>query len=65
MNHSLDIEYIASIAADISIPPSTLVDLLAELESTAYSSTINPSTTETLSNFYSVYIFSLFLCDDL
>lgn len=65
MAPSLSLEYLSAIATDASIPPAALVDLLADLESTAYSHPINAATTEILSNFYSAYIFSLFLCDDL
>lgn len=41
------------------------MEILADLESTACLTQLNSSTSDLLSNFYSIYMIALFLCDDL
>ncbi|KAK6499060.1 hypothetical protein TWF481_011629 [Arthrobotrys musiformis] len=50
---------------DLVSTPSTLLPQLQSLEPRATITTIDPSTTETLSTYYTLYILSLILADDL
>jgi len=61
---SLTIKYLRYLASS-SLAPSSIVEILADLESTACLTQLNPSTSDLLSNFYSIYMIALFLCDDL
>jgi len=61
---SLTIKYLRHLASS-SLAPSSIVEILADLESTACLTQLNSGTSDLLSNFYSIYMIALFLCDDL
>lgn len=65
MDSQLNLEHLSAMVTDQNLSPGDLVDGLADLEATASSYPLNPSTSELISNYYSAYFFSLFLCDDL
>ncbi|KAI5836844.1 COP9 signalosome [Morchella snyderi] len=65
MDAQLNLGHLSALITDQNLSPAALVDLLADLEATASSCPLNSSTSELISNYYSAYFFSLFLCDDL
>ncbi|KAL7275122.1 hypothetical protein RUND412_001941 [Rhizina undulata] len=61
---SLDLQYLSALCSANDIPPSTLIDLFSTLESAACLQPISPNL-ELLETYYSAYLFSLFLGNDL
>jgi len=55
--------YLSALAS--SETPSTIVEILADLETEAALAPFSSDSAILLSNFYSIYFFALFLCDDL
>ncbi|RPB24741.1 hypothetical protein L211DRAFT_807303 [Terfezia boudieri ATCC MYA-4762] len=64
-NQTFSIEYIATLATSTKLSPHILVELLADLEATAITIPLTEQTTDLISTYYSAFLLSLLLIDDV
>ena len=65
LNPSFSVDYIGALTTSAELTPQLLVEILADLEPVALTTPISPETAEILSTYYSAFIFSLLLTDDV
>jgi len=64
-NPTFSVEYIATLTANTQHTPHILVELLADLEASAITTTLTQRTTNLISTYYSAFLLSLLLIDDV
>jgi len=64
-NPTFSVEYIATLTTSTKLTPHILVELLADLEASAITTSLTEQTTELISTYYSAFLLALLLVDDV
>ena len=64
-NPIFSIEYIATLTTSTELTPHILVELLADLEASAITTSLTEQTIDLISTYYSAFLLALLLVDDV